>query len=96
MPQLPVVMPSDPILTRWKVILDVILKLPLNNSPSFLQNVDLIDGVTFVNHGLGRNPQGWFVVDINGAAEIYRSSPFNSLTLGLTSSAAVTVALLVF
>lgn len=92
---LPLFTPSDPVLTRWKSILDPIIAQPLNSS-NFLQNVVLIDGVTIVNHGLGRKPQGWILADVNGAATIYRSQPFNASTLVLTSNAAVTVNLVVF
>jgi hypothetical protein len=96
MPKLPVVMPSDPILSRWKAIIDAVLGLPLNNGPSLLQNIAIIDGVTVINHGLGRNPQGWFLVDSTAAVTPYRSAPFNSLTLSLTSGAAATISLIVF
>lgn len=95
MAALPLFTPSDPVLTRWKSILDPVIAQPLN-SANFLQNVALIDGVTIVNHGLGRKPQGWILADVNGAATIYRSQPFNTSTLVLTSNAAVTVNLVVF
>ena len=48
------------------------------------------------NDRLGRKPQGWFIVDQTASASIYRSQPFNSNTLTLTSSAACTVSLWVF
>ena len=95
MAQLPLFTPSDPIMTRWKAALDPVLANPLNQS-NYVQNQALINGVTVVNHGLGRKPQGWIIADINGAAEIYRSAAFNSLTLTLTSNAAVTVSIMVF
>lgn len=95
MAQLPIVTPSDPILSRWKAALDPILAQPLNNA-NYLQNVSIINGVTVVNHGLGRKPQGWVLSDINGAATIYRSAAFSPLTLTLTSSAAVTIGIVVF
>lgn len=63
---------------------------------TFLNNVALSNGSTVINHLLGRKMQGWFIVDITGAATIYRSSPLNDKTLTLTSSAAVTVNLGVF
>lgn len=95
MAQLPLYTPSDPILTRWKAALDPVLAQPLNSS-NLVQNVALINGTTVVNHGLGRKPQGWIISDANAAATIYRSAPFNSLTLSLTSNAAVTISLVVF
>jgi hypothetical protein len=73
---------------------------PLLNNPlntcSILNDVVLIDGVNVINHKLGRQMLGWFLTDIQGIASIYRSAPFNSLTLTLTSSAAVTVSIGVF
>ena len=56
-----------------------------------IQNYNLVNGVTIINHGLGRMMQGWFLTDQNAAASIYRSAPLNSSTLTLTSNAAVTV-----
>jgi hypothetical protein len=56
----------------------------------------LINGTTIINHGLGKMQQGWFIVDINGAATIYRSQPLNDKTLILNSSAAVIVSIGVF
>ena len=96
MAKLPNVAPSDPILTRWQAIINAVLGLPLNNAPSFLQNVEIIDGVTVINHLLGRTPQGWFIVDSSAAVNPYRSAPFNSLTLTLTSGAATTISLIIF
>lgn len=82
-------------LTTWSSQLNPLLASPIS-SASVLSNIYLIDGVTVINHLLGRTQQGWFIVDVNGAATIYRSAPFNSKTLTLTSSAAVTVSLGVF
>lgn len=73
---------------------------PLLKNPSLqnliLPNIALSNGATTINHMLGRMMQGWRIIDINGAATIYRSQPLNSLTLTLTSNAAVTVSLEVF
>ena len=83
--------------TRWKSALDPLLANPMNDV-SILKNVSLIDGANTINHYLGRVMQGWFIVDIQGAATIYRpnTKPFNSLTLTLISSAAVTASIGVF
>ena len=81
--------------TKWASILNPLIKSPLNNV-FILENVVLNNGVTTINHLLGRTQQGWFLTDINGAATIYRSQPFNSLTLTLTSNAAVTISIGVF
>ena len=81
--------------TQWSAQLNPLLANPTNNV-SLLKNVALINGNTVVNHKLGQTMQGWFIVDINGAATIYRSAPLNDKTLTLNSSAAVTVTLGVF
>jgi hypothetical protein len=81
--------------TKWRGILNPFLAIPLNNS-TLLTGIPLINGVTVVNHTLGRMMQGWILSDVDGAATIYRSAPLNDLTLTLTSSAAVIVSLAVF
>lgn len=81
--------------TRWKALLDPFLANRIAGS-SILPNVQLANGTTVVNHKLGRTMQGWFLVDVQGAATIFRSQPFNNLTLTLTSNAAVTVSIGVF
>jgi hypothetical protein len=81
--------------TLWASQLDPVLANPAN-AMSILKNVALINGVTVINHGLGQTQQGWILTDIQGSAMIYRSAPFNSLTLTLTSSAAVTCSIGVF
>ena len=93
--QLPLKLPLDLMQTKWASILNPLIKSPLNNV-FILENVVLNNGVTTINHLLGRTQQGWFLTDINGAATIYRSQPFNSLTLTLTSNAAVTISIGVF
>lgn len=80
--------------TKWAAELN-----PLLGNPIVQGNIvesDLILGVTVVNHKLGRKPVGWIIVDQDGGASVYRSAPFNDLTLALTSNAAVTVRILVF
>lgn len=93
--QLPLKLTADLMQTRWKSLLDPILENPLN-SVSILENIDLAVGNNVINHKLGRKQQGWVVLDVNGAATIYRNAPFNDKTLTLNSSAIVTVKLGVF
>lgn len=79
----------------WSAVLSPLLKNPsLDNV--LLKNISLSVGANVINHKLGRTPQGWRIVDIDGAAQVYRSASFNNLTLTLTSNAAVTVSLEVF
>lgn len=81
--------------TNWASILNPIIANPMSDGV-FLKGVELINGVTVVNHLLQRKQQGWIIIDTNAAASIYRSASFNALTLSLTSNAAVTVNLYVF
>lgn len=80
---------------RWASYLDPLLKNPMS-SGVYVKDVALANGVTVINHKLGRLPQGWILIDIQGVATVYRSAAFNDLTLTLTSSAAVTASLYVF
>lgn len=81
--------------TVWASQLNPLLKDPLNNG-IILHGISLINGVTVINHLLARKLQGWSIVDINGAATVYRSQPKNDKTLTLTSNAAVIVDIFVF
>lgn len=80
---------------KWAQEINPVLLNPLN-SVVVIPNVVLTPGVNVINTGLQQMQQGWFLVDQQGTATIYRSAPFNSLTLTLTSSASVTVSLGVF
>lgn len=60
-----------------------------------------IDGVVLttsgavVDHLLKRQPLGWFIVDQNAAATVYRSD-WNDRNISLISSATVTVSLWIY
>jgi hypothetical protein len=81
--------------TQWKSQLDPVLASPLTG-PSILNGVVLASGANTINHKLGQTPQGWFITDINAAITVYRSQPFNPLTLTLTASGAATVNIVVY
>jgi hypothetical protein len=82
--------------SKWKSILNPVVNLPLNNTPSLLQGVVLKSGDNVINHKLGRTPQGYIIVDNNAAVQVYRSAAFNDLTLTLHSNGAAVISLLVF
>jgi len=92
---LPLGLPLERMQTIWKSQLDPLLKNQLNEM-QIISGVVLKNGATTFNHNLGRLQQGWTILDVNGAATIYRSQPFNAQTLTLTSDAAVTVNVGVF
>ncbi len=79
----------------WAQSLNPLIANPLN-SIRVLPNINLIIGVNVINHGLGHMMNGWFLADIQGNANIYRSGLMNSLTLTLTSDAIVTCSIGVF
>lgn len=93
--QLPIKIPFDLMQTRWASILNPFIAVPFLNG-QLLTDIALINGVNTINHKLGQTQQGWMIADINGAASIYRSLPFNKTNLTLTSNAAVTVNLWVW
>lgn len=93
--QLPILTTLSALATRWKSVLDPVLANPINGV-SILSNVVLANGTTVINHKLDQLQQGWFIVDINAAATIYRSAAFNEKTLTLHSNAAVTVSIGVY
>ena len=89
-------LPLSLLQTQWKAQLDPILANPMTNMV-VLKNIDLIAGDNVINHTLGRIQQGWIITDQQkSGATIYRSAPFDSTTLTLTSSAEVTISLGVF
>ncbi len=81
--------------TRWTSILNPVIGNPLNNMRQ-IEDVVLSVGANTINHKLGYKMQGWVVTDIQGAAVIYRSAPFNDKTITLNASAPVTISLGVF
>lgn len=84
--------------TKWASILNPLLGNPSLNSV-ILPNVNLVNGSNTINHTLGRALMGWRLIRVRAAATIYDtqdSNPMPSLTLLLTSNAAVTVDLEVF
>ena len=95
MANLPLNLPQSQRDTRWKSIIDPLLSNPMTNM-SILPNVSLVTGVNVINHGLQQMQQGWVVTDIQGSATVYRSAPFNNLTLTLTASAPVVMSIAVF
>lgn len=96
---LPIFQTQDKDLTllqnRWASEINPVLRLPLTQGLT-LNGISLISGVNVINHLLDRKQQGWIVTDIDGIAAIYRSQPFNSKTLTLTSNATVVVNLYVY
>lgn len=83
-------------LTKWAAELNPLLANPVNNS-LLIQNVFIPGSTsTAINHKLGRQMQGWAVVDQNANSVIWRVAPLNDKTITLRTSADVTISLAVF
>jgi hypothetical protein len=93
--RLPQNMPLPAMQNTWATAIEPVLSLPPNQG-ALLKGIALKSGTNVINHKLAKQQQGWILVDQDAAASIYRSAPFNNLTLTLTSSAACNVSLWVF
>ena len=76
----------------WKAAIAPAISSPLIQG-SQVNDVSLTTNPTTFNHLLSRQMVGWFVVDQNASAMIYRSKPLNDQTLTLTASAPVVVSI---
>lgn len=97
MSNLPQKLPLPLMQTKWAAVLDPVVSNPLMQG-QLLTGIKLINGVNVINHGLGRELQGWIICGINAPATIYdtqASNPRPGLTLQLTSNTAATVSLYV-
>lgn len=79
----------------WKSYLDPVLANLLVQG-NLVTGQLMVTGSNIINHGLGRQQLGWIITDSNASAAIYRSQPFNSKTLTLTSSAPTTISVWCF
>lgn len=84
----------DQLQTRWKQVLDPISDNTLLKGRQ-VRDVALQTGVNVIDHRLGRQPQGWLIIDLNANATVYRSG-WSDLTITLTASGPCTVSLYIF
>jgi hypothetical protein len=80
---------------QWSTAINPLLNAPLSNG-TLLTGIQLKSGANVINTMLGRQAQGWMIVDTNAPVTVYRSQPFNNLTLTLVSSGIATVNLYIF
>lgn len=92
---LPQRLPLPMMQTTWASQIDPVLQFAPNQG-LLLLNVPLVVGSNVINHRLSRQQQGWIITDQTAAASIYRSQPFNSLTLTLVTDAITNVNLWVY
>lgn len=81
--------------TNWASQINPLLSNQITKG-YLLTNVELLTGVNTINHLLSRKMVGWMIADIDSAAVIYRTQPFNNKTLVLSTSAPATINLWVF
>lgn len=71
----------------------------VTNDGALLSDITIGTSQTLVSHGLGRNFQGWYIVDIEGDARVWRDTTYSSNKdkyLPLKASASVRVKIWVF
>lgn len=102
MAKLPIFSSEDPAVsllqTRWASIIEPSINNPIL-AGNLLKNVELNNGLTQVNHKLGRKLQGWIITRQRGISAIHDQQDSNTmpeLTLTLASSAGVNVDIYVF
>lgn len=83
---------------RWAATLNPVVSNPVVGG-NLLKNIVLASGDNVINHGLGENLQGYWVVLNSAAVTFYdkqATNPRPQLTLILNASGATTVSLYVF
>lgn len=82
--------------TKWASTLNPVLSIPMLSGVQ-ISNIKLTASTPLaINHLLQRMPQGWFLTDNNSNAVIWRTQPFNNLTITLESSANTTISFWIY
>jgi hypothetical protein len=81
---------------KWASSLNPLLALPLVNGQQLDGIILVANKPQNINHSLGQLPKGWYIVDINAAATVYRTQPFNDKTITLESSANATISIWIY
>lgn len=98
MPSLSQRLPWEQAQNKWAATLNPIINKAIVNG-NLLQNVSVKSGANTINHGLGRDLQGYLVVMNNANVTFYDSQDKNQypdLTLALIASGPATISLYVF
>lgn len=82
---------------RWKAILDPVVASPIPQGRQ-VAALKLSTGPNVIQHKLGREYVGWFLVDKDGVADVYADShnSAKATSIVLVSSAPVTVSFWIF
>lgn len=95
---LPLQLPWPTAQTRWKSQIDPVLSNPLLQG-RLLSNVSLVVGPNVINHGLGRDIQGYFFVSnsaVINTSDNFLTNQTPSLTFTITSDAKAVVSIWAF
>lgn len=96
---LPQHLPYNLMLTTWSQLLNPLLVVEISLGLA-LNDIDLINntsgGQNTIPTTLGRMQLGWFIIDKDSPADIWRVAPFNSTNLVLECDQDTTVSIWVF
>jgi len=96
MAQLSTKLPWELANTKWASVLNRIISIPFL-SGNQIDGIKLTANVPLaINHLLQRMPQGWFLVDNNANAVIWRAAAFTNTTITLEASATTTISIWVY
>lgn len=96
MQRLPLLSDTSLLQNRWKAIIDPVLVLPMLNGVA-INGISLTASTPLaIPTTLNRMQQGWFIIDNNANANVWRTAAFNDLTLTLEASANTTISIWVF
>ncbi len=96
MTQLSSKLPWEQANTKWAAALNPLLANPIFMGVHIQDIVLAATTPKAINHLLQRMPQGWFVTDNTAISYIWRTKPFNDLTITLEASASTTISIWIF
>ena len=89
-------LPIGQMMPLWAAQLNPLLANVLTQGQPLNDVVLVANTPKTFNHGLGKNQTGFIVTDIQSAAIVYRTQPFNAQTITLEASANCTINLWVY
>lgn len=81
---------------KWAAEINPILAKPILAGNQINGILLAANTPTAINHLLQRTPQGWFLVDINASAAVWRTTTWTTTTITLETSAKVTISLYIY
>lgn len=93
---LPQRLPYELLQTQWAEQLNPILANPIMQGLAITGIILNATTPKLINTGLGRIPQGWFLIDNMASCNVWRTEPFNSRNITLSASADTTISIWIF